>query len=168
MKPVKKTKGVKGRRPLPREWLLPLPPAHVRDISLKCHMALVALRGNHGHEELLLRLRTSVYLVFVSLADVRSHAASLELCLEAERVLDACAERAANGDAWALRDDECAALEQLLTVHDACVETLSRSRLADLWRHVCAFAQSGIQAPLALAVAKIREREMHAMHGMAA
>ncbi|AOK57654.1 hypothetical protein [Burkholderia stagnalis] len=156
MKPAKKTKG---RRPLTREWLLPLPPAHVRDISLKCHMALVALRGNCGHEELLLRLRTSVYLLFVSLDDVRKQAASVELCLEAERVLDACAQRAADGAAWALRDDECAALERVLTAHDTCVATLPRVRLADLWRHVCAFAASGVRAPLAMAVARMREHE---------
>ncbi len=90
MKPANKTKG---RRPLTREWLLPLPPAHVRDISLKCHMALVALRGDHGHEALLLRLRTSVYLLFVSIDDVGTQVASVELCVEAERVLDACVRR---------------------------------------------------------------------------
>ncbi|MBN3792754.1 hypothetical protein [Burkholderia sp. Ac-20353] len=165
MKPAKRAKG---RRPLTREWLLPLPPAHVRDISLKCHMALVALRGDHGHEALLMRLRTSVYLVFVSIEDSRSHDASIELCLEAERVLDACAQRAANGGAWTLRDDECAALEKVLTAHDDCVTTLSRNRLAELWQHVCAFASCGMQAPLALAVAKMRERQAGGMAAMPA
>lgn len=75
MKAVRKGRS---RPPLTREWLLPLPPAHVRDISLKCHMALVALRGEHGSEALLMRLRTSVYLVFLALDDAVS-GSTLEL-----------------------------------------------------------------------------------------
>jgi len=58
-------------------------------------MALVALRGEHGSETLLMRLRTSVYLVFLALDDAVSPDASIDLCVEAERVLDASVARAA-------------------------------------------------------------------------
>ena len=149
----------KGRRrpPLTREWLLPLPPAHVRDISLKCHMALVALRGEHGNEALLMRLRTSVYLVFLALDDAVCPDASIDLCVEAERVLDASVARAAQSGAWTLHDDECAALERVLAANDACVATLTRHRLAELWNHVCTFASAEQPALVAHAAAKMRE-----------
>ncbi|AIO38064.1 hypothetical protein DM40_3326 [Burkholderia cenocepacia] len=148
----------KGRRhvPLTREWLLPLPPAHVRDISLKCHMALVALRGEHGNETLLMRLRTSVYLVFLALDDAVSPDASIDLCVDAERVLDASVARAAQSGAWTLHDDECAALERVLAANDACVATLTRHRLAELWRRVSAFASSEQPGLLAQAAARMR------------
>jgi hypothetical protein len=142
---------------LTREWLLPLPPAHVRDISLKCHMALVALRGEHGSEALLMRLRTSVYLVFLALDDAVCPDASIDLCVEAERVLDASVARAAQSGAWTLHDDECAALERVLAANDACVATLTRHRLAELWNHVCTFASAEQPALVAHAAAKMRE-----------
>ncbi|AXF25023.1 hypothetical protein CUJ89_32960 [Burkholderia pyrrocinia] len=149
----------KNRRhpPLTREWLLPLPPAHVRDISLKCHMALVALRGEHGSEALLMRLRTSVYLVFLALDDAVCPDASVDLCVDAERVLDASVARAAQGGVWTLRDDECAVLERVLAANDTCVATFTRHRLAELWGHVCMFASSGQPALVAQAAAKMRE-----------
>ena len=56
-----------------------------RDISLKCHMALVALRSGHGSEALLMRLRTSVYLVFLALDDAVCADADIDLCVDAER-----------------------------------------------------------------------------------
>ncbi|WP_269503303.1 hypothetical protein [Burkholderia sp. IMCC1007] len=154
-------KGVrKSRRhaPLTREWLLPLPPAHVRDISLKCHMALVALRGEHGSETLLMRLRTSVYLVFLALDDHVCADASVDLCVDAERVLDASVARAAQSGVWTLHDDECAVLERVLAANDACVATLTRHRLAELWDHVCTFASAGQPALVEHAASKMRER----------
>ncbi|MCA8091029.1 hypothetical protein LGM65_08995 [Burkholderia anthina] len=149
----------KGRRhaPLTREWLLPLPPAHVRDISLKCHMALVALRGEHGSETLLMRLRTSVYLVFLALDDDVCAEANIDLCVEAERVLDASVARAAQSGVWTLQDDECAVLERVLAANDACVATLTRHRLAELWNHVCTFASAGQPALVEQAASKMRE-----------
>ncbi|KVN54465.1 hypothetical protein SB394_19015 [Burkholderia sp. BCCIQ04A] len=149
----------KGRRhpPLTREWLLPLPLAHARDISLKCHMALVALRGEHGSEALLMRLRTSVYLVFLALDDAVSPDATIALCVDAERVLDASAARAAQGGAWTLHAHECAVLERVLAANDACVATLTRHRLAELWRHVCTFASAEQPGLVAQAATKMRE-----------
>lgn len=146
------------RPPLTREWLLPLPPAHVRDISLKCHMALVALRGKHGNEALLMRLRTSVYLVFLALDDAVSPDASVDLCVDAEHALDASVARAVQSGAWTLRDDECAVLERVLAANDACITTLTRHRLAELWRHVCTFVASGQPALVAQAAGKMLER----------
>ncbi|KVS77878.1 hypothetical protein [Burkholderia cepacia] len=151
--------------PLTREWLLPLPPVHARDISLKCHMALVALRGGHGNEALLMRLRTSVYLVFLALDDAVCADADIDLCVDAERVLDAGVARAAQGGAWTLHDDEYAVLEHVLAANDTCVTTLTRRRLAELWEHVCAFASSGQPALVAGAAKKIR---MHAAESLAA
>ncbi|WGY70761.1 hypothetical protein KEC55_27460 [Burkholderia cepacia] len=151
--------------PLTREWLLPLPPAHARDISLKCHMALVALRGEHGNEALLMRLRTSVYLVFLALDDTRYAEADIDLCVHAERVLEASAARAAQSGAWTLHDDECGVLERVLAAHDACVATLTRHRLAELWRHVCTFASCGQPALVASATEKMRS---HVIDSLAA
>jgi len=154
---MKATRKNRRRVPLTREWLLPLPPAHARDISLKCHMALVALRGEHGNEALLMRLRTSVYLVFLAIDDAVCGGADIDLCVDAERALDAGVARAAQSGAWALRDDECAVLERVLAAHDTCVATLTRHRLAELWRHVCVFASAEEPALIAHAAEKMRE-----------
>lgn len=162
---MKATRKNRRHVPLTREWLLPLPPAHARDISLKCHMALVALRGEHGNEVLLMRLRTSVYLVFLALDDAACPEADIDLCVDAERALDAGVARAAQSGAWALRDDECAVLERVLAAHDTCIATLTRHRLAELWRHVCTFVSSGQPALVASAAEKMR---MHAAESLAA
>ncbi|VWB48882.1 hypothetical protein [Burkholderia metallica] len=162
---MKHTRKNRRRVPLTREWLLPLPPVHARDISLKCHMALVALRGGHGNEALLMRLRTSVYLVFLALDDAVCADADIDLCVDAERVLDAGVARAAQGGTWTLRDDECAVLEQVLAANDTCVATLTRHRLAELWEHVCLFASSGQPALVAGAAQKMRT---HAAESLAA
>ncbi|MDR0242409.1 MAG: hypothetical protein LBJ65_12475 [Burkholderia sp.] len=153
---MKTTRKSRRHVPLTREWLLPLPPAHARDISLKCHMALVALRGEHGNEALLMRLRTSVYLVFLALDDTRHAEADIDLCVDAERALEASVARAAQSGAWTLHDDECAVIERVLAAHDTCVATLTRHRLAELWRHVCTFASSGQPALVASAAEKLR------------
>ncbi|RXV68413.1 hypothetical protein D1006_24940 [Burkholderia stabilis] len=162
---MKATRKNRRHVPLTREWLLPLPPAHVRDISLKCHMALVALRGEHGNEALLMRLRTSVYLVFLALDDAVCPEASIDLCVDAERALDASVARATQSGAWALRDDECTVLERVLAANDTCVATLTRHRLAELWSHVCTFASSGQPALVAGAAEKMRT---HAAESLAA
>ncbi|UXU92258.1 hypothetical protein [Burkholderia sp. S-53] len=156
---MKATRKNRRHVPLTREWLLPLPPVHARDISLKCHMALVALRGEHGNEALLMRLRTSVYLVFLAIDDAVCPEAGIDLCADAERALDASVARAAQSGAWKLRDDECAVLERVLAAHDTCVATLARHRLAELWRHVCTFASSGQPALVANAAEKMRMHE---------
>lgn len=153
---MKAARKNRRRVPLTREWLLPLPPAHARDISLKCHMALVALRGGHGNEALLTRLRTSVYLVFLALDDTRYAEADIDLCVDAERTLEASVARAAQSGAWTLHDDECAVLERVLAAHDTCVATLTRHRLAELWRDVCTFASCGQPALVASAAEKMR------------
>ncbi|CAB3754175.1 hypothetical protein GQ57_06380 [Burkholderia sp. MSh2] len=159
--------GRKHRRhpPLTREWLLPLPPAYARDISLKCHMALVALRGEHGNAAQLMRLRTSVYLVFLALDDAVCADADIDLCVDAERALDAGVARAAQSGAWTLDDDECAVLEPVLAANDTCVATLTRRRLAELWEHVCAFASSGQPALVAGAAERMR---LHTAQSLAA
>ncbi|KVT70585.1 hypothetical protein WK56_18100 [Burkholderia ubonensis] len=54
--------------------------------------------------------------------------------------------------------DECALLERVLAANDVCVATLTRHRLAELWRHVCTFAASGEPALVANAAAKMREQ----------
>ena len=64
--------------------------------------------------------------------------------------------RAAQSGAWALYDDECAVLERVLAANDTCVATLTRHRLAELWRHVCTFASAEQPALVAQAAAKMR------------
>ncbi|MDS0796800.1 hypothetical protein NUV26_32055 [Burkholderia pseudomultivorans] len=160
---MKATKKPRRHVPLTREWLLPLPPAYARDISLKCHMALVALRGEHGSEALLLRLRPSLYLVFLALDDLNRADVSVELCVDAERALDASTARARQGGAWTLTEDEGALLERVLAANDACVDSLTRYRLTELWRHVCAFAASGEPKLVEHAAARMQTHRTEAL-----
>jgi hypothetical protein len=137
----------KGRRPMTKAWLLPMPPARVRSISLKYHLALVAMRGGHGDLEMLRRLQTAVYLVFLlsDLADVPD--AQIALCVEAERVLERAEARCA------LDAADSPVLERLVTLQDDYFATLPRYRLSELWQHVSACATSGVKLPVAAALA---------------
>ncbi len=142
----------KGRRPLTKEWLLPMPPAQVRSISLKYHLALVAMRGGHGDIEMLRRLQTAVYLVFLlsDLADAPD--AQIALCVEAERALD-------RGEArCAIDAADSPVLERLVTLQDDYFATLPRYRLSELWQHVSAFATSDVKRPVAAALAATEAR----------
>jgi hypothetical protein len=149
----------KGRRPLTKEWLLPMPPAQVRSISLKYHLALVAMRGGHGDVEMLRRLQTAVYLVFLlsELADAPD--AQIALCVEAERALD-------RGTAHCtIEADDSPVLERLITLQDDYFATLPRYRLSELWQHVSAFATSDVALPVASALAASGARPATARGG---
>jgi hypothetical protein len=137
----------KGRRPLTKEWLLPMSPAQVRSVSLKYHLALVALRGGHGDTEMLRRLQTAVYLVFLLSDQCDAPDAQIALCVEAERALERSAARCE------IDADDSPVLERVLTRQDDYFATVPRHRLSELWQHVSAFATSEVPLPVAAALA---------------
>ncbi|OXJ06666.1 hypothetical protein [Burkholderia sp. HI2500] len=102
-----------GRRPLTRAQLLPLPPAELRRIQLKHHVALAALRAENADAAQLATLLNAIYLAyFLDPADPAS-------CRRAESAVNQCATRADQGEPWALTDLERAAIEHVLTRLDA-------------------------------------------------
>jgi hypothetical protein len=52
------------KEPLTREMLLPIPASAARDISLKNHFALAAMRGRHGSVNMMLCLLQALYLCY--------------------------------------------------------------------------------------------------------
>ncbi|WP_420213443.1 hypothetical protein ACN8ZM_40230 (plasmid) [Burkholderia aenigmatica] len=90
-----------------RAQLLPLPPAELRRIQLKHHVALAALRGGQADVAQLATLMNAIYLTyFLDRTDPAPPR-------RAEAAVNQCVARAERGEPWAVTDLERAAIEQL-------------------------------------------------------
>lgn len=137
--------STRGRRPLTKAMLLPLATDHVRQLQLKHHLALAALRDGHGGIEPLGTLLNVLYLAF-HLRDVAGEA-DVAFYREVEVLLDAYTARAESND-WTLLGAERGALEQLLAVHDAQLAAVPMHRYLDAWEQVNRFAQANGKSPI--------------------
>jgi hypothetical protein len=133
-----KNKGKPARRtPLTRNDLLPLPLARVRALSLEYHMALAAIRSQHGSVETVTCLIRVLYLTYVIGKHVHSEEENAALA-EAERTLSSCIDRAVDVDGgnWYLDDTEARMIERVLAMHDAQLSNLPKHRYAAAWMTV--------------------------------
>ncbi|WP_423383715.1 hypothetical protein [Burkholderia sp. LMG 32019] len=103
----------RGRRPLTKAQLLPIPAAELRRIQLKHHVALAALRDAHDDVAQLATLLNAIYLAyFLDPIDPGPFR-------RAEAALQDCADRAERGESSALTDLERVAVEHVLGHLDA-------------------------------------------------
>ncbi|AOK06000.1 hypothetical protein LGM90_29220 [Burkholderia sp. AU28942] len=139
----------RGRRPLSKAQLLPLPTADVQRLSMKHHLALAALRTGHADVEPIATLMNVVYLAFF-LRDRGDR--DLARYRDAETVLANLIARVDAGDgapgAGALTDAERAALARLVVQLDAQLAAASMQRLANAWTRVERVACSGGRSPI--------------------
>jgi hypothetical protein len=118
----KKSKPMR-RTPLTREQLLPIAPATARTLSLKSHLALVALLQGHGNADLVSELMRTLYLtVFANEAGKPN--ASFDTFLAAERALKACIHQAVTAAEWRLEAAQCEVIEAVLRAYDAQLASL--------------------------------------------
>ncbi|CAB3753277.1 hypothetical protein GQ57_19230 [Burkholderia sp. MSh2] len=141
--------STRGRRPLTKAMLLPLATDRVRQLQLKHHFALAAMRGEHGDIQSLGTLVNVLYLAF-HLRDVAGEA-DVAFYRGVEAILDAYAERAESDD-WTLLDAERGALEQLLAVHDAQLAAVPMHRFLDASEKVYRLVQSNRRLPIPIQV----------------
>ncbi|MBR8034731.1 hypothetical protein [Burkholderia vietnamiensis] len=117
----------RNRRPLTKALLLPIPAAELRRIQLKHHVALAALRDANDDVAQLATLLNAIYLAyFLDSAEPGPYR-------RAEAALQACADRAAQGESSALIDVERAAVEHVLARLD------ERLAAVPMHRYVAAF-----------------------------
>jgi hypothetical protein len=133
------------RRPLTKAMLLPLATDHVRNLQLKHHLALAALRDGHGGIELLGTLLNVLYLAY-HLRDIAGDA-EVGFYRGVEVILQAYTARAIS-DNWTLLDAERGMLEQLLVVHDAQLAAAPMHRYVDAWNKVNHLVQMAGRSPI--------------------
>ncbi|KVE22190.1 hypothetical protein WI92_22550 [Burkholderia vietnamiensis] len=136
---------MKGRRPLTKAQLLPLPAAQVRRQSLKHHLALAVLRDGRGDLEAIATLVNMLYLAYFlrAVGD-----AELDGYRRAEAALNQCVARAERGEPWSLIDDERTVLEQLVVTHDAQLAVTPVHRYLAAWERVARVTAPGGRSPI--------------------
>ncbi|OXJ22510.1 hypothetical protein CFB82_40470 [Burkholderia sp. HI2714] len=135
----------RGRRPLTKAQLLPLPADQVRRLSLKHHLALAGLRDGHGELDVIGTLLHVLYLAYF-LRDAGD--ADPDRYYRAEAALDQCVARAERGEPWTLTDDERMAIEQLVVAHDAQLGTVPAHRYLEAWERVVRVTAPGARSPI--------------------
>ena len=102
---------------------MPLAPATARTLSLKNHLALVALRQGHGNADLVSELMRTLYLTFFANEAGRPNA-PFDTFLAAELALRACIHQAMTADEWRLEAAQCEVIGAVLRAYDAQLASL--------------------------------------------
>jgi hypothetical protein len=112
-----------GRLQLKRSDLLPMTAPRFRSLSLRNHLALVALRQGWGHAELTSELLRTAYLTyFIGGIDVDE--VTLETCVAAELTIKASVAHAKMAGEWRLTPGHAHYVEKMLCLHDTQLTTL--------------------------------------------
>ncbi|WP_198293995.1 hypothetical protein [Burkholderia ubonensis] len=123
---------MKGRRPLSKAQLLPLPADQVRRLSLKHHLALTCLATGHGGIESLSTLSNVVDIAH------RIDNADAPVFERAEAAIGACVARAERDQTFTLTDTERAAIAAALVCHDAQLARVPFHRYVTALEHTAA------------------------------
>ncbi|MGZ2749964.1 hypothetical protein [Burkholderia stagnalis] len=138
----------RGRRPLTKAQLLPLPADQVRRLSLKHHVSLTMLRDGRGDLEVIATLLHVLYLGYFLRDAVAGHA-DPDCARRSEAALDQCVARAERGEPWTLTDEEHAAIAQLVIAHDAQLGTVPAHRYLEARERVARVTAPGGRSPIA-------------------
>lgn len=126
-KPKKRKPGRKTP-PMTREMLLPTTVAAARDVSLRNHMALVAMRRGHGNVDLAGELLKTVYLTYF-LAVAETCRESVDALIEADLALRTSISHAVVTNEWRLEEVHCRHIEVALRMHDTQLASLPLHRV---------------------------------------
>ncbi|WP_310629935.1 hypothetical protein [Paraburkholderia sp.] len=110
-------RGVGGPPRWSKQWLLPMPHASVRSLSLNAHLALEACRAERGNQHMLNELTRLTYLSFFMWEAGVGHAQA-GVYADVEDVLNVTVEHAVRSGQWIVSADDVAAIEALLKVYD--------------------------------------------------
>ncbi|WP_423383471.1 hypothetical protein [Burkholderia sp. LMG 32019] len=129
-----------------REMLLPLPIAKARAMSLENHLALVAMRTSRGNVDLMSCLLKAVYLAWFLLDDPTAE--QLRVFRDAEAALERSTTYAERNEGWAVPEEDCKAIEQILVLHDQQLGSLASHRYTSAWERLTQFIASPQRSPL--------------------
>ncbi|MDN7445589.1 hypothetical protein QZM64_41225 [Burkholderia cepacia] len=136
-----------GRAALPKAQLLPIATEKIRALSLENHLALSVVRAGNGEFEQISCLLRAIYLAFY-LRHETVAGTDPDVYRHAEAVLDHCIAPAERGEAWTLTEDEVAALERVLVLHDAQLAAAPLHRYQSAWEGLQLFILSGQRSPI--------------------
>jgi len=153
------------RTPLTREQLLPIAPATARTLSLKSHLALVALRQGHGNAALVSELTRTLYLTVFANEAGRPNA-SFDTFLAAERALKACIDLAVTADEWRLEAAQCEVIEAVLRAYDAQLASLPFYKIEATKLRLVRMLERGSFSDLAATLARSLQQRgpVHSRH----
>ncbi|CAM2198569.1 Fis family transcriptional regulator (plasmid) [Paraburkholderia kururiensis] len=139
--------GKTVRLPLTRDMLLPLPTARVQALSLENHLALTTVRAHRGGPDQIYCLIRIVYLAYFMRGETVAGADEGPY-RQAEAALDACMKRMEQGGRCMLLEEEQAAMERVLLLHDQQLAATSKVRFLKAWEQMQHFAASEKLSPI--------------------
>ncbi|WP_232445460.1 hypothetical protein [Burkholderia ubonensis] len=128
--------------------MMPLPTEKVRSLSLENHLALMTVRAGRGDLDQISCLVRVVYLAFY-LRDTTSADADPEPYRRAEVALNSCVRRVDRGERCLLLDQEVAAVERVLRVHDEQIAVVTWHRYLAAWELLRHYIETGKCSPIA-------------------
>jgi hypothetical protein len=123
------------RPPLTRTQLLPLSAATVRTVSLRNHLALLAMRNGYGSAEHISELIKTLYLAYF-ICDPNRFEPPVETYLAAEGILKAFIRDPVAPDAWHIDELRCKSIEAILCAHDTQLATTPLHRITEARRRL--------------------------------
>ncbi|MGF6604970.1 hypothetical protein P3T23_009726 [Paraburkholderia sp. GAS448] len=135
------------RKPLTKDMLLPLSAARVRALSLEYHLALAAIRGGHGSEEVVIKLVRVLYLTWFIHDGARGRP-DAEVFREAEAALSRSAMHAQQHQQWMLPDPDHRVLGDILALHDQQLALLPSHRYTEAWERARRFVLGDTLSPI--------------------
>ncbi|WP_186149180.1 hypothetical protein [Burkholderia gladioli] len=136
---------MKGRRPLTKTHLLPLPSALVRQQQLQHHVAWSLLLDQRAEPAQLAMLLNVVEITYLLASPEEREAVSIARFRRAEAVLDACLGQLSEGGVT-LEVTEREAIEQILALHDQQLLGVPSYRYLDAQERLKRLAQAGRSA----------------------
>ncbi|WP_322026380.1 hypothetical protein [Burkholderia sp. BCC1977] len=152
----------RGRKPLTKSLLLPLPAQEAQRLALKHHLALAMLGQGCGNLEQFATLLNVVYIAFF-LRDAKAGSIDPTLYKRAEAALNQCVLRAEQGQPWILADKERDIIEQLLILHVAQLSIVPAHRYLNAWERMQSATVGSGPSPIpAIACPRHRPKSMRA------
>jgi hypothetical protein len=136
------------KKPMSKEMLLPLAAHVARQTSLECHLALVTLKSGQGSRDTVGRLFHAIYISYF-VHEATTGRVDLDVFRAAEAALQGSAVRGKGNGICEISGDGCAAVEQVLAVHDRQLESIPRHIIENAQKRLDRFLLTDDLSPIA-------------------
>lgn len=142
-----KARKSRGRAPLTRDRLLPLPAKVARNLSLKNHLALASVRAGHASMDTTVSLLRILYMIWFMRRPALSDE-GLALLIEVELALETTIEAGRRCGGWALPPESISQVERMLLLFDAVIAGTPKHRYEQAWNQLRVFIDSTEDSPI--------------------
>jgi hypothetical protein len=153
------------RLQLKRSDLLPMAASTFRAVSLRNHLALVALRQGFGHAEIASELLKTAYLTYF-ICGIDADEGSLETCVAAELTIKASVAHAKMAGKWALKSGHAHYVEKMLCQHDVQLTTLALCTIGAAARRLSQMIEDGGMPNLAARYMRVLKQRCESSAGV--